>query len=253
MRKQLRNVVVVSSLALALAACGTQTPPPPAPEPDVSATFYDPPGGAASPVLAAAIGIYDPTATVTAAASGKFGAALIDTGFGWHLGPVATIGPDGTVALEFPELDADLEALLLPVEEMVLGNDTVACPLTVSDDAVNATVIGFEGLTAPGVMAATVDGLVPGILSDDEFESVDLDAFAQNPVYGFVYVSGPVDVSATGAACEAQGTTIDVSLDEGWNWLKWEVLLDEADAFSHVNVTKVDMPDDVKMTAMLIL
>lgn len=250
MRRHISQTLLVGSLVLGLAACGGQTPPP-TPEPDVAAAFYDNSGGVAPAVLAAAIGVLDPAEMAPVASSGNSApAALIDTGYGWHLGPIAAIGPDGSFELEFPELDADLEAMLVPVEEMNLLGGAPTCSLTVSNTAVNVTGIGFEGITVPGVLLLTVEGVFPGIVSDEELAVVDLETLVQHPSYGFAYATGPVDVVAEGAACQAEGTTMDLSLDEGWNWLKWQLFVDETDTITHVHATTVERPEEVKLTGV---
>lgn len=250
MRMHVSQTLLVGSLVLGLTACGGQTPPP-TPEPDVAAAYYDNSGGAAPVVLAASIGVLDPAEMGPAASSDNIApAGLIDTGFGWHLGPLAAIGPDGSFELEFPKVDADLEAILVPVEEMNMLGDSPTCSLTVSDTAVNVTGIGFEGITVPGVMLLTVEGVLPAIMTDEELAVVDLATLVQNPTYGFAYATGPVDVVADGAACEAEGTTLDLSLDEGWNWLKWQLFVDETDTITHVHATTVERPEEVKLTAI---
>src|SRR5690606_1674486 len=140
------RALLVSTIPLVLAACGRQTPPP-QPEPQVVASYYDLSGGVEPPAFAAAVGVYDRNALSTASASqGRDAANLTDTGVGWFLGPIAGIGTDGRFAIQFPEADAELEALLVPVADMVQYSDPNLCQLDASDAAVNVTWTAFEGI-----------------------------------------------------------------------------------------------------------
>lgn len=71
---------------------------------------------------------------------------------------------------------------------------------------------------------------------------------AENPFYGFLYASGAVSFSATDAACQAEGTIVDVALQACWNWVTWHVMQDDTDTFSHVHLTAAERPEGVKLT-----
>ncbi len=250
MRTIVRTALVLAALAATLTACSTTTPPPEQPSPDVTASYYDPPAAVTPPVaLAAAMAIISPV-PVAIATSGEPSTtvSLIDAGEGWFLGPPAAIDEDGSFTLDFLPADDDLEALLVPADEMLLDVDTTTCDVTVSDPTVEVTAVAFELLAVPGLVVITVDGMAPGILSDEPMTATDTPSLAQRTFYGFVYATGAVEVSATGPGCVAETTTAEVSLEPGWNWVAWTVVLDETDSFSHVHMADVEAPEQAYLT-----
>lgn len=250
MRTSLGMALMLGALAVALTACGT-TQPPQSPEPDVKATYYDPPVATPPVPLAAAMLVISPEPVLMSAGGQQIApSALTEVGEGWFVGPVAPIGEDGSVALEFVEADSDLEALLVPADELLLGIDPAACAVTASDTSVMVTATAFELITTPGVVVLTADGLVPGVLSAEPMTATDTPSLAEHTFYGFVYASAPVEVSAMGDDCVTAGVTADVSLEAGWNWVAWTVELDETDSFSHVHVGDVEAPAETHLTTV---
>ena len=68
--------------------------------------------------------------------------------------------------------------------------------------------------------------------------------------YGFVFATGPVEVTATGEDCVAQETVVELDLDAGWNWVAWSFVYDEGDAFSHIRLASVEAPADPVLTTV---
>ena len=174
--------------------------------------------------------------------------ALFGTSRTLAVGPVAVIAEDGTVELSLPELDADLEAVLEPVSRLLWDNDALACPLTVSDPSVGVTQALFQSVAVPGVVLFNGFGAFAATLSGAPLPDTADTTLAAADLYGLVYATGPVDVSASGPGCEAQGHTVDVSLEAGWNWVRWEVVLDAMDDFSHAHLTSTDPPQELWAT-----
>src|SRR5690606_40943340 len=93
----------------------------------------------------------------------------------------------GSVALDFVDADSDLEALLVPADELLLGIDPMACVVTASDTSVVVTATAFELITIPGVVVLTADGLVPSVLTAEPMTATDTPSLAEHTFYGFVY------------------------------------------------------------------
>src|SRR5690606_23075467 len=91
-----------------------------------------------------------------------------------------------------------------------------------------------------GAVAATLSGAPLPDTADTTLAAADL--------YGLVYATGPVDGSASGPGCDAQGHTVDVSLGAGWHWLRWRVVLDAMDGFSHAHLPSTDPPQELWAT-----
>lgn len=237
---------MLCALVAALTACGT-TQPPQSPDLAVTASYYDPP--VATPVvpLAAAMMVIAPGAVSMGAGDHVASSALIEVEEGWYVGPVTPIGEDGSVAMDFLEADSDLEALLVPADELLLFVDPVVCTVTASDASVMVTATAFDLVTTPGVAVLTADGLVPGILSDEPIIATDTASLAELSFYGFVYASAPVEVTALGDDCVTAGVTADVSLEAGWNWVVWTLVPDEMNDYL-VHVGDVEAPAETRLT-----
>src|SRR5690606_26071245 len=179
MRTSLGMALMLGALAVALTACGT-TQPPQSPEPDVKATYYDPPVATPPVPLAAAMLVISPEPVLMSAGGQQIApSALTEVGEGWFVGPVAPIGEDGSVALDFVDADSDLEALLVPADELLLGIDPMACVVTASDTSVVVTATAFELITIPGVVVLTADGLVPSVLTAEPMTATDTPSLAE--------------------------------------------------------------------------
>ncbi len=249
MRISFRTVLVLGAIAAALTACGGTTQPPQPAEPDINASYYDPPIATPLVPLAAAMLVISPEPVLMGAGvEHTVPSGLIEVGEGWFVGPASPIGEDGSVAMDFIEADGDLEALLVPADELLLGIDPVACAVAASDTSVMVTATAFELVTTPGIVVLTADGLVPGVLSDEPMTATDTPSLAELTFYGFVYASAPVEVNAMGDDCVTAGMTADVSLEAGWNWVTWTVELDEMDSFSHVHVGDGEVPAEAHLT-----
>lgn len=263
MRENARTTILLGALAVALAACADQ-PPPAGPTHDFVVSYYQLPGPGNPPAVAAAVGVLNPDnvaavttyperdASLDASVSASRHAGplpgLTEVSPAWLVGPVAVIAEDGTVELSLPELDADLEAVLEPVSRLLWDNDALACPLTVSDPSVGVTQALFQSVAVPGVVLFNGFGAFAATLSGAPLPDTADTTLAAADLYGLVYATGPVDVSASGPGCEAQGHTVDVSLEAGWNWVRWEVVLDAMDDFSHAHLTSTDPPQELWAT-----
>ena len=252
MRTSVRTAVALGVLAAALAACTTGTTPPPAGGGEsITLSYYLTPETEAPPLLAAAVAVSDPDFVLPVAVDAEAAspAALIDAGNGLWLGPLAFPAEDGTIEVELPELDADLQALLVPAEELIRGNDPVACPVTVSDEAVMVTQMRFLGAPLPSVVLLTTWGMFESFVTAEEVASTDLWEFGQDGIYALIYATGPVDVTATDPGCVDQFYSFDLSLEEGWNWVRMTaVLTGEPPEPSHWFVQEAEEPAEPKVT-----
>lgn len=177
--------------------------------------------------------------------------ALVEVEENVFVGPPVAIDEDGGLHIDFVEADEVLESILVPADQLLLGTDPTQCPVDVSDETVEVTPVTFDFITSPGIAVLTADGIFPGLLTDQALPDFDVTTLAEHTVYGFLYASAPVEISATDGGCVDEGATIEDSFDAGWNWLAWTVVLDETDDVSHVHATDVEAPDLVSLTMIL--
>jgi hypothetical protein len=242
MPTRIRSVLCLGLVAALLVSCGAPPPPTPPDEPDFVGSYYDLPG-VTDPIvpLGGAVWIGVPVLVAEAAE----GLSLVEPAPGWFLGPTFPVGEDGVLEIEFPEPGADLEALLVPAEQVFDGIDPLVCEVTVSDPSVWVTPSFFELISVPGLLTLTVDGAFPTLMTAAKLTATDLPHLATHTYFGFVYASGAVEVSALGTACEDDGLTADLSLQEGWNVISWTVHLDDMNGFHHLHAIDSPMPEVV--------
>jgi len=245
MRITTRRPLLLLALSALLAACGGPTPP--ARTSHAALTFYPPPVADPPPALAVGVGLIDPDELEgSGAASALLPAALVEVE-GLLLGPLGFVGDDGSVEVPLPAPE-DLAAVLVPAADLLhLAGEL--CTPEVSDGSVKVTraVLG-DGIAVPGFLVITPLGLAYGLATPEEVETFEDDGYAAQGFYGLVYADGPVDVVALSDACVADEVTADVSLKEGWNWVRWTVVLDESDTFSHVLLQNAAAPTRPKLT-----
>ena len=246
-----RRPLRLAVLAPLLAACAAPTTPP-GPTHDITVTYYAPPIADAPAAFGAAVTLIDPNAVLIASEDASPSAALIEGRPGLLIGPVALIGEDGTLELDLPQADEELEAVLVPAAELLefVVADELACPVTASDESVKVTPLGFDAITVPGISPLTGYGATYGLITTEEVEDLDDSAALDRlSFYGLVYADGPVEVTATDDGCVTEESLhAELSLEAGWNWVEWRPVFDETDTFSHRSLEVVDEPQELKLT-----
>lgn len=154
---------------------------------------------------------------------------------GLFLGPLSSIGADGTVELILPDTtDVPAQIMRTASDFVDITAAFADCELTASAAAVGVSFLGLElVLSNPGVAALTIEGAHPFLVTDapldpDEFTEEDLLSVG-HPTW--VYAAEAVSVEATGAGCTggAEYLVLDLDLQAGWNQLTWDVEFDGVD------------------------
>lgn len=183
----------------------------------------------------------DPTAPPVLGAS----FAVADAGFGptsftevvpgLFLGPVAPVGPDGSVSVTLPA-PADVPATVLADVTGLFPalESAVDCELTASAPSTKVTPFIFELFTVPGVVLSSFGGLMPAVLSDSESNpySIPEEELDLLTLYTYLYADGPSTVVSSGTDCSTTGIAAPVAFDlelvEGWNQVTIELQFDDA-------------------------
>lgn len=221
------------ALSALLAACGGGQSTPPDKTSYAELSFYTPPVEGAPSALAVAVGVLNASNMDKVRAGESLSpAALVDAGE-LLLGPMAVVGDGGAVKVPLPEADADLEAVLVPAAELLYHAGDQCVP-EVSDETVMVTpALVPDGIAVPGFFVLTAWGLGYGLLTPEKLTSFEESEFFSQEFHGLVYADAPVDVVALSDECVLGEVVADVSLEAGWNWVVWTVVLNEFDEPSH--------------------
>ncbi len=178
---------------------------------------YVPPDPSAPPVLAASLAIASAELIGTA--------SLTEVTTGLFLGPLAPVGPDGSVSVTLPA-PADIPAEALEdVTGMFPAFATAAdCELVASSPTTKVTPMHFSIFTFPGVILSTIDsGLSPAVMTDTDANPVTLpeDELEQITIYLYLYADGNTTVTSVGSDCNVDSIIVPFSFDlelvEGWS------------------------------------
>lgn len=215
------RLLVPAVAILVVAACSQPTDQGP------QATFID--GALSMPdALPVALGVA--TFFVHIAPDALKPAAVTEVDEGLFIGPIANLDANGNFSLELPAGEELPAALMQDAEASIYNVESMAdCSLSASDPAVKLTGAAFEGITVPGAMILTVDGLMPALSTAEALsETPTEEEFVAARFQTWVYATGPTTLVTEPAVCvDSFGLSVDVTLQAGWNQLEWTFDVDE--------------------------
>ncbi len=198
---------------------------------------YVPPDPSADPVLAAGLAIASAELIGTA--------SFTELTTGLFLGPVAPVGPDGSVSVTLPA-PADVPADVLEDATGLFPTLATAadCELVASAPTTKVTPMIFSLISIPGVFLSTIDsGFIPGTMTDTETNpwTVPEEELEQLAIYTYLYADGPTTVATQGSDCSPDGLVVPVSFDlelvEGWSQIAIVIDYDATHQPESVTVT----------------
>ncbi|MBX3143652.1 MAG: hypothetical protein KF813_07850 [Trueperaceae bacterium] len=170
--------------------------------------------------------------------------AAIEIFDGFYLSPLAPVAADGSVAFELPAAADVPAAVMTDVEYFLPWIDSfTGCTLEASNPSVSATYLLFELISIPGVAILTVEGLYLAVATSEPVTpTTTFNEILQSGLQSWVYADGATTVTTDPGVCPGDSgpsLAVDISLNQGWNLLEWEVGMDGStvESLSLVNST----------------
>jgi hypothetical protein len=149
---------------------------------------------------------------------------------GNFVGPSVPVDDDGRFVLTLPAADTLPGALIGPAQRAVTNTGVFdGCELLTSDPLAQATVTGFDFVTAPGIALTTEIGTLVGVATDIPFDTTSGDVDYEDVAFQvWMYADRDVRLTTPAAGCSDDAGTlrVDVDLRHGWNQLAWRADFD---------------------------
>ena len=198
-------VLALAASAAVLAGCGAPAPVPDAPSADgTTYTLF----AEAPDAIAVGLVMLAPEFLSIAAST----AELIEIVPFVYAGAFVVVDADGAFSVPLPAADDVPASVMTPLADAVVN--FAACTVDASPPAARASVTLFEGVTIPGLLAATAEGTALMRATDVERDP-DVVEF-DGTTYGWMFVDRDAQLGVSGCPYEA-----DLELAEGWNQLAW--------------------------------